>query len=151
MASILATTAVAVYGDNGPKCDGPDARQGPLMRGKIAQVTSDIGRIHMEAGKFDMSNGRYPNNLAEIGLDGLRDPWGNPYQYLLIEGLDNVGAVRKDHNLKPVNTYYDVYSLGPDGKTASPFTSTSGQDDIVIANDGDYFGLACQYDGSGKN
>ena len=29
-------------------------------------------------------------------------------------------------------------------------TVTLGKDDIVIANDGSYFGLACQYNGSGK-
>jgi len=40
--------------------------------------------------------------------------------------------------------------MGPDGVTATPFTSTLGKDDIVMANDGDYFGLACQYTGSGK-
>jgi len=61
-----------------------------------------------------------------------------------------VGPVRKDHNLKPVNIGYDVYSMGPDGRTATPFTSTLGKDDIVMADDGDYFGLACQYNGSGK-
>jgi len=88
--------------------------------------------------------------LAEIGLDQLRDPWDNPYQYLVVYGLTSKGPVRKDHNLHPVNSGYDVYSLGPDGVTSTPFTSTLGKDDIVMANDGDYFGLACQYSGSGK-
>ena len=101
--------------------------------------------------KFELSNNRYPVDLAEIGLDDLRDPWGNPYQYLVVLGRKDVGPVRKDHNLKPVNIGYDIYSMGPDGRTASPFTSTLGKDDIVMANDGDYFGLACQYNGSGKN
>ena len=69
----------------------------------------------------------------------------------MVFGRNDLGPVRKDHNLKPVNTGYDIYSVGPDGETASPFTSTGGKDDIVMASDGDYFGLACQYDGSGKN
>ena len=148
--SILAAVAIPMFGSNGPNCDNADARQGPLMRAKIGKVTGDIGQIHIEATQFVLSTNRYPNDLAEIGLDGLEDPWGNPYQYLLVEGLNNVGAVRKDYNLKPVNSYYDVYSMGPDGVTASPFTSTLGKDDIVMASDGGYFGLACQYDGSGK-
>ncbi|HEX9852626.1 MAG TPA: prepilin-type N-terminal cleavage/methylation domain-containing protein [Woeseiaceae bacterium] len=151
VAAILATIAAPLFGKSGPDCDNPNARQGPLMRARIAQVTSDIGNIHIAASKFELSNNRYPANLAEVGLDNLRDPWGNPYQYLVVFGLTNVGPVRKDHNLKPVNTGYDVYSMGPDGVTATPFTSTLGKDDIVMANDGDYFGLACQYNGSGKN
>jgi len=105
----------------------------------------------MAAGKFELSYNRYPQDLAEIGLDGLRDPWGNPYQYLVVYGLQNVGPVRKDHDMKPVNRGYDIYSMGPDGATSTPFTSNIGKDDIVMANDGDYLGLACQYDGSGKN
>lgn len=151
IAAILATFALPLLGSTAPDCANPDARQGPMMRAKIAQITGDIGEIHMAASKFELSQNRYPANLAEIGLDGLRDPWGNPYKYLVVFDRKDVGPVRKDHNLKPVNTGYDVYSMGPDGATASPFTSTLGKDDIVMANDGDYFGLACQYNGSGKS
>ena len=150
VSSILASFAIAVYGSSEPNCDNPNAKQGPLMRGKIAKVHGDIGEIHLAASRFELSENRYPANLAEIGLDTLRDPWGNPYQYLVVLGLNSKGPVRKDHNLHPVNSGYDVYSMGPDGATATPFTSTLGKDDIVMANDGDYFGLACQYNGSGK-
>ena len=150
IAAILAAIAIPMFGSSEPNCDNPDARQSPLMRAKIAQVTGDIGEIHMALSRFELSHRRYPSSLAEIGLDNMRDPWGNPYQYLVVFGRNDVGPVRKDHNLKPVNTGYDVYSMGPDGRTASPFTSTLGKDDIVMANDGDYFGLACQYNGSGK-
>ena len=151
IASVLAVFALPMFGSGTPNCDSPDTRQGPIMRAKIAQVTGDIGKIHMALSTYELSYSRYPDSLADIGLGDLRDPWDNPYQYLVVFGRQNVGPVRKDHNLKPVNTGYDVYSMGPDGVTASPFTSTPGKDDIVMANDGDYFGLACQYNGSGKN
>jgi len=151
VAAILASMAVASYGTSEPDCSNLNARQSPLMRSKIGQISGDIGEIHLAASPFELSRGRYPTSLAEIGLDHLRDPWGNPYRYLVVFGRQDVGPVRKDHNLKPVNTGYDVYSMGPDGATASPFTSTNGKDDIVMANDGDYLGLACQYNGSGKN
>jgi general secretion pathway protein G len=150
IASILASMAVATYGSSEANCDNPDARQGPLMRSKMAGIMGDLGKIHMAASKFELSHNRYPVDLAEMGLDQLRDPWDNPYQYLVVFGRMDKGPVRKDHNLHPVNSGYDVYSMGPDGVTATPFTSTLGKDDIVMANDGDYFGLACQYNGSGK-
>lgn len=151
IASILAVIAMPMFGKAGPDCDNPNARQGPLMRARIGQVTGDLGKIHLAASNFELSYNRYPDSLAEMGLDNLNDPWGNPYQYLVVLGRKDVGPVRKDHNLKPVNSGYDAYSMGPDGSTASPFTSTGGKDDIVMANDGDYFGLACQYSGSGKS
>lgn len=150
ISSILASMAVAMYGSSAPNCDDPNARQGPLMRGKIADIMADLGEIHMTVSRFELNNRRYPDSLAEVGLDDLRDPWGNPYQYLVVFGRQDVGPVRKDHNLKPVNSGYDIYSLGPDGATSTPFTSESGKDDIVMASDGDFFGLACQYGGSGK-
>lgn len=151
IAAILAAIATPMFGGNEMNCDSPDARQGPMMRAKLAQITGDLGEIHMALSRFELSHRRYPASLAEAGLGDLRDPWGNPYQYLVVFGRKDVGPVRKDHNLKPVNTGYDIYSMGPDGSTASPFTSTLGKDDIVMANDGDYFGPACQYNGSGKN
>ena len=151
IASILGTISAWAFGSSAPDCSNPNARQNPLMRAKIAQTSGDLGQIHIALSRFELSHGRYPTTLAEAGVDHLTDPWGNPYQYLVVFGRQDVGPVRKDHNLKPVNSGYDIYSMGPDGATASPFTSTSGKDDIVVANDGDYFGLACQYDGSGKN
>lgn len=150
VAGILAAVAIPTFLNTSPDCSSPDARQGPLMRSKLAKVYGDIGAINMAVGKFELSNNRYPVDLAEVGLDQLRDPWGNPYQYLVVFGRTNVGPVRKDHNLKPVNLGVDIYSMGPDGRTATPFTSTLGKDDIVMANDGGYLGLACQYNGSGK-
>ena len=150
IAAILAGIAVPMFSGSTPNCDNPDARQGPMMRAKIAQVTGDIGEIHMALSRFELSYDRYPDSLADVGLGDMRDPWGNPYQYLVVFGRKDVGPVRKDHNLKPVNSSYDIYSMGPDGVTATPFTSTLGKDDIVMANDGDFFGLACQYNGSGK-
>lgn len=151
IAAILATFAIPMLGGSGPNCESPDARQGPLMRAKLAQITGDIGKINMAVSRFELSHKRYPTTLTEVGLGDLEDPWGNPYQYLVVFGRNDVGPVRKDHNLKPVNLGVDIYSMGPDGRTASPFTSELGRDDIVMANDGDYFGLACQYNGSGKN
>ena len=150
-AAILASLAIASYGSSAPDCSNPDARQSALMRAKISQVSGDIGEILIAANRFELSHGRYPTNLAEIGMNQKLDPWGNPYRYLVVFGRADVGPVRKDHNLKPVNTGIDLYSMGPNGDTASPFTSTGGKDDIVMANDGDYLGLACQYNGSGKN
>ena len=127
---ILATGAAAAYDQF-------------VDRAKVSRAVGDIGEIHIDIQKFLLQdNAGYPANLAEIGWDDRDDPWGSPYRYLVVEGLGNNGAVRKDENLVPVNRHYDVYSMGKDGVTASPFTSNLGKDDIVLAGDGTYFGLA---------
>ena len=39
-----------------------------------------------------------------------------------------------------LNDFFDLYSMGPDGRSASPFTAAKSRDDIVRANDGGYIG-----------
>lgn len=89
----------------------------------------------------------YPNSLNDIGFGHLLDTWGNPYQYLRIDGgnIKGKGKVRKDRFLVPINSDYDLYSMGPDGKSVSPLTAKASRDDIIRANNGAYFGPACFY------
>ena len=56
-----------------------------------------------------------------------------------------VGEVRKDRNLVPINTDYDLYSAGPDGNSVPPLTAAASRDDIVRANDGRFIGKAEEY------
>jgi len=53
--------------------------------------------------------------------------------------------VRKDHNLVPLNTDYDLYSMGPDGNSVGPLTAKASRDDIIRANNGSYIGPAANY------
>ena len=46
---------------------------------------------------------------------------------------------------RPVNSDYDLYSKGKDGKSQTPFTAKASQDDIVRANDGSFLGLVSDY------
>ena len=79
--------------------------------------------------------------LVEAGLGNPIDPWGNPYRYVPVDSVPK-GQLRKDKALVPVNTDYDLYSMGADGKSQAPFTAKASQDDIVRAKDGAFVGLA---------
>jgi general secretion pathway protein G len=150
--AIFTIIAIPVF-SSAINCDEPDSRPGPLMRAKISQVISELVMINLKATRFETNNRRFPDSIEELGLDSdaATDAWGQPYVFTDLTELDGVGKARKDHNLHPVNKYFDVYSVGPDGETATPFTSTGGKDDLVMADDGNYFGFACHYNGSGKN
>ena len=115
-----------------------------IERVQQQRVYSEIRLLEKEITIFQATYGRFPQNLAEIGLDKLQDPWGNPYRYLPVEGTPP-GKLRKDHFMVPVNSDFDLYSMGKDGKTASPFTAKNSRDDIVRANDGQYLGLVANY------
>lgn len=116
-----------------------------VERSNVAAAIADIGRIHLEIAKFNLNNGRLPVSLAEVALDGVLDPWGRAYRYQDFTGLHGVGSMRKDRNLVPINSDYDLYSVGKDGATRMPLAAPVSHDDIIRANDGSYIGKAEDY------
>ena len=115
----------------------------------VAQVAKAIGDIRVIGQEIDAvvaGGGALPNSLADIGRGGWLDPWGNPYQYLPFPvGKGVPGAARKDRFLVPINSEYDLYSMGRDGTSMPPLTASASRDDIVRANDGGFIGLASKY------
>jgi general secretion pathway protein G len=118
-----------------------------LYHAQIVRAIKDIQALETDIDVFEFENFRPPVDLAEINRADKMDPWNRPYVYysFAAAGPGWKGAARKDHNLVPLNTSYDLYSMGLDGKSASPLTAKASQDDIVRANDGGYVGLGSDY------
>lgn len=116
-------------------------------RAMVAVCITDIGTIAKEITVFAIDNNRFPDTLAEAGWGGKLDPWGNPYRYLKIAGAEKnlVGNARKDRFMVPINTDFDLYSMGPDGMTVGPLSAPKSQDDIIRANDGGFVGRASNF------
>lgn len=112
---------------------------------KLTQAMADILALQVIIDRFYITNNRFPNNLAEINENIRRDPWGNAYYYTNVSTVKNKGSVRKDKNLTPVNSDYDLYSAGKDKLTSLPFTAKHSHDDIVRCNNGSFIGLAAEY------
>ena len=116
---------------------------GFVDRARRAKVMGEMGQIQIALAKFlTDTNGALPLSLAAVGLDTLRDPWGNPYQYLKIENAGGLGNIRENLSLVPVNTDYDLFSMGKDGAFEASLTAVTSLDDIVRAGNGGYLGLA---------
>lgn len=112
---ILVSVAVPGYSDYREKMD-------------ITTAIADVKDIELAIERFRARRQRFPDSLAEINMDGRLDPWGNPYQYLNIadtseqdqrrgkvgKGKDKEN-MRRDRNLKPINSDYDLFSSGKDG------------------------------------
>ncbi len=108
----------------------------------------DIREIESGIVRFQAERGRLPDPLTEDGLSIPLDPWGRPYQYLRIQGgveEDIKKDGRKDHSTHPINTDFDLYSMGKDGRSGQPLTAKASHDDIVRANNGAFVGLASDY------
>ncbi|HSS97114.1 MAG TPA: prepilin-type N-terminal cleavage/methylation domain-containing protein [Terriglobales bacterium] len=112
---------------------------------KIARAVGDIHTIGLAVQEYDVLNGQYPDTLTDVGYGSTVDPWGNPYQYLSFADVKGKGKMRKDRFLVPINTYFDLYSMGKDGESTAPLTAKQSQDDIIWANDGGYVGPASKF------
>jgi general secretion pathway protein G len=110
----------------------------------VQVAVNDILFLQGVISRFQTQNWRLPASLDELGQAAKLDPWGNPYQYLNLAGA-NRGQMRKDRNLVPINSDYDLYSMGEDGRSVSPLTARPSRDDVVRAADGSFVGLASDY------
>jgi len=52
----------------------------------------------------------------------------NPYGYLKLGDKKAHGHARKNHSLVPINTDFDLYSTGPDGRSSPPLTAKHSRD-----------------------
>ena len=114
-------------------------------RAQVARAITEIKTLEIELYDRLYGTGSLPASLAEIDRATLLDPWGQPYAYTPIVQGRGVGAFRKDRFLVPLNTDFDLYSLGADGLSVGPLSAPQSQDDIVRANDGGFIGLASEY------
>jgi general secretion pathway protein G len=116
-----------------------------IEKARIAAARADIQIISVKITSYFAEYVKYPESLDEVDEATRLDPWGGPYRYLNIQTAKGKGDMRKDHFLVPINTDYDLYSMGKDGKSSPPLNSKAGRDDIIRANDGTYIGLASDF------
>ena len=134
IASLLMTVAIPAYDQF-------------IGRARVTRAIGDIGSISIAIERFGVkNNGRLPNFLDELLMDVPFDPWGAPYQYLnIVAAGPGKGAFRKDGKLNPLNSDFDLFSVGADGESMGPLSAAKSRDDIVRANNGAFIGLGEDY------
>lgn len=134
ISTLLTTLAIPAY-------------EGYTQRARVSAAIGDISSLSLEIEKFRLkNNGRIPLTLDELGVVVPADPWDQPYAFLNIPAAGpGKGGLRKDGKLNPLNTDFDLYSIGKDGKSASPLSAKHSRDDIVRANNGGFIGLGEDY------
>lgn len=119
--------------------------QSYIEKARITKAIAEIRILDKEIFAYEMTNEELPNTLNDIGRGNLKDPWEHPYQYLNFENISVAGKMRKDRFMVPLNTDYDLYSIGKDGVSKPPLTAKPSHDDIIRANNGSYVGKASDY------
>lgn len=140
------------------------AYTGALYRARVTRAVGDINAIGKEVVMHQVSRNCFPATLVDVDRGWMKDPWGQNYQYAVPRapggrgggggggscgacggGCVPPGAARKDHNLVPINSDFDLYSTGRDRSSAPPLTANHSKDDIVRGRSGSFIGLASEY------
>jgi len=120
-----------------------------IEKARLTKAILEVRILQKEILLYEMDHKDLPNTLNDIGRANLLDPWGNAYEYLNYANIkeDETGKqkARKDRFLKPLNSDYDLYSMGKDGESKANLSAKVSYDDIVRANDGNFVGLASEY------
>jgi general secretion pathway protein G len=126
---------------------GVPAYNGFTSREKVSEAIRDVGALSVEIERFRLHNdNRIPDTLNELTMDVPMDPWDRPYVFLKISGVGpGFAGLRKDGELNPLNTDFDLYSRGEDGESTGPLSARASRDDIVRANNGAYIGPGKDY------
>ena len=153
---VLSAIAMPLYGEY-------------IEKAKIVRAISEITTISKSLTAYYLENNKYPQSLDEVDhvafIDpwgapdfllgtaiaadrAFLDPWGAPYQYLNIQTATTRGPgprPRTNRFVHPINSDYDLFSMGKDGRSQAPLTAHASKDDIIRANDGGYIGLASDF------
>jgi general secretion pathway protein G len=122
-----------------------------LNGSRIRQAKIELGEIQRAIREYDRSKGALPDGLTDVTFSGVklsdrRDPWGQPYEYFNLRTAKGNGQARKDKKLAPLNSDFDLYSVGADGITHLSLGNAASRDDIVRARDGAFIGTAEEFD-----
>jgi len=121
-----------------------------IDKSKNTQAIADVSAIQLLIERHYTVTFQYPETLDDLA-DNLPnagiDPWGNEYSYLnIVDGGPGIkGKVRKDHKLNPINSKYDLYSMGKNGVSKTQISQKDSVDDIILARDGGFVGLAADF------
>lgn len=113
-------------------------------KARVKQAASDIVAMGTSIKLRFQDFRAYPADLAAVNLNTRLDPWGRPYVYYNV-AANGRGGARKDHALNPINSDFDLYSHGPDGKSKPQVTQKDSVDDVIRANDGAFVGAAADF------
>lgn len=138
---VIVTIAIPSYRSYIDKTDNA------LAISQLVTIQSVIERYYLEKQRYPADSEAewkaFTSNLPNNG----KDPWDNPYVYTNIAngGPGIMGRVRADKKLNPINTQYDLYSKGKDGVTKRQVSNKDSLDDIILARDGRFIGLAADF------
>lgn len=109
------------------------------------KAISELTGLDRNITEYLSRTGELPASWSDLEIGEMpKDPWGNQYIYHNHD-LISIALIRRDGPIIPLNSDYDFFSTGPDGEWLPNIANLLSVDDIVRAENGEYFGLARNY------
>ncbi|MBL9076835.1 MAG: type II secretion system protein [Planctomycetes bacterium] len=86
-----------------------------------------------------------PRPMASTEVDSLFTSIATSSGFTVFTSVPVETTRRRDRYMFPLNTDYDLFSLGPNARTTVSLGESLGQDDVIRANNGGFFGVAADY------
>jgi general secretion pathway protein G len=94
---------------------------------------------------FQVLEGRLGRSIDLLERSAIGLSFSTVGNFSLFSGVRTEDARRRDRYMFPLNTDFDLFSLGPDHATSTSLGEPSGLDDVIRANNGGFFGVAANY------
>ncbi|MFN9706387.1 MAG: type II secretion system protein [Planctomycetota bacterium] len=112
--------------------------------------TGDGWAWAVDQGLLDENAGKNAKGAEFIGDLALREvamaqAQGVLQDFVLLTDLPVPTMQRSDQFSLPLNSDYDLFSIGPDCRSSSSLANEFSLDDVIRANNGGYFGLGKDY------
>lgn len=153
-AGLVDPSAVKGYAGTG---SGGTSSSGSTMRsGSFWPVSSPQGPVEEDAGvsvtarpaaralATDITTS-LPRVVATTEVEDLATAIATTPGFTMFTDVPVAATRRVDRFMYPLNSDYDLFSLGPNGRTTVSLGETLGQDDVIRANNGGFFGVASDY------
>lgn len=89
--------------------------------------------------------GSVTREVSTNELDSLASAIVTSTGFSMFTAVPTESTRRRDRYMFPLNTDYDLFSLGPNGRTTVSLGESLAQDDVIRANNGGFFGTASDY------
>ena len=118
---------------------GP-AAQAIAAAGGVAAEPSAVAQVSVEAliASVTREMSMAEQQAVATSLSGLSG-------FSVFVGVPVEQTRRRDGYMFPLNSDYDLFSLGPNGSTAISLSESMAQDDVIRSNNGGFFGTASDY------
>lgn len=106
---------------------------------RISRCAGELRGLEKDIISFATEKGDYPTDLTVLASSIVSDPWGRPYVY------KKTADMLRTWIGEPLNSDFDLYSIGIDHLTADEITDADALDDIIRANDGAFCGSSKKF------